>query len=473
MNKLMEAFVKDRIIRGENGMPVHDNSGSKLLDAFFRLGASRKAPDAEVLKLWIDAWNESNLGALRLAFYNRDVRGGQGERRSFRIFYKWLCNTYPKIAVEMIPHVPFYGRWDDLWVCTYNTPVWDNAVAFIASALTAKDELAAKWMPRERKAYNHIAKAFMGTWELTERQYRKLITNIAHTVEMLMCQKKWAEINYNHVPSKAAQKYRKAFYKRDSVRYAAYVAALAKGEKGVKVNAGAIYPNEILMPLFKGTNSLQEKQLVKGQWAAQPDYVGDEIFLTMVDTSGSMTWEGGEPFRVSVALGLYLSERAKGPFKDAFVTFETRPTFHYFPGDDILERFKKFWNAPVGGSTDFEAALKLILSTAVKNHVPAKDMPTTLLVLSDMQFNSCVIKPSAKAMEMIEEMYRKAGYKRPNIIFWNLRSAAGVPVKYDEQGTALVSGYSPSIMKTVFKGSNPLEVLIATLSQERYERIEL
>ena len=476
MNQLIQALMNDGVVIGENGMPAHENSGSKLLDAFYNLGASRAKSDGDILTFWKEAWKESRLGTLRLAAYNRDIRGGQGERRTFRLFWSWLCKSQPAVAIRYIPHVPFYGRWDDLYLGAFGTNVWENAVAFIAAALKNKDKLCGKWMPREGKKHHKIALSFMQMWGMTPKQYRLLIAGNTDVIETLMCGNRWGEINYNHVPSQAAQKYRKAFYKHDQVRYAAYVAALARGDKNVKVNAGAIFPHEVLHPLWNngywnfGKVSKQEEQLVIGQWNALPNFVDEGNFLCMTDTSGSMH---GTPIEVSVALSLYLSERCKGPFKDCFITFSNKPKFQYFKGGDVVSRFKSLQSDGWDMNTNFEAALHLILDTAVTNHVPAQDMPNTLLVMSDMQFDQCVRKPSNNALQMIEREYQKAGYKRPNIVFWNLRAATGTPVKYDEQGTALVSGYSPSVMRTVFKGNTPLQVLIETLSQERYERIQL
>lgn len=467
---LLQALINDKVF-GENGMPAHADSGSKILDAFYNLGASRAKTDQDILRFWLNSWAESKLATLRLAFYNRDVRGGQGERRTFRLFWQWLCQNNPEIAVAMIPHVPMFGRWDDLWLGVSETDVWEAITAFVFSALQNNDKLCGKWMPREGKANDKIAKAFMAAWEMTPRQYRKFVAGNTQVIETLMCSGQWGQINYNHVPSQAAKRYRKAFYKHDQIRYAAYVAALAGGVKGVKVNAGAIYPHEVLDPVWLGKRpTLQEKQLSIGQWNALPNFVGDHNFICISDTSASMN---GIPLQVAVSLALYLSERCTGPFKNGFITFSRRPTFHYFKGGDVVSKLHSLDAGGWEGNTDFEAALKLILKTAVDNKVPAKDMPETLLVMSDMQFDYCVVKPSANALQMIEDMYKRAGYKRPNIVFWNLRAAAGTPVKYDEQGTALVSGYSPSIMTTVFKGATPLDVLIETLNQERYQVISL
>lgn len=470
MNKLVDAFVRDGIVLGENGMPARKDSGSKLLDAFYKLGASRAASDVEILSIWTTAWKESPEGTLRMAFYNRDIRGGQGERKTFRIFWGWLCAVHPEIAVKNIPNVPFFGRWDDLWSVPLTPKMFTPIADFVHAALLAGDKLCGKWMPREGKAKDDLAKRFMAEWGITPKAYRKLCVGNTQVIESLMCAREFGRINYSHVPSQAAKKYRKAFFRRDEIRYREYLAALVRGDKGVKVNAGAIYPHEVLQPLYEFRPSQAEIDLVNAQWKALPEIIGEgESYLPMVDTSGSMS---GLPIQVAVALGLYLAERNRSEFKDCFITFSNRPRFQHLKGNTVTERFVNLNHGGWDMNTNFLAALDLILDTAVRSHVPPEDMPTALIVLSDMQFDMAGGREcTLNAMQLIDKKYEKAGYVRPKIIYWNLRDAGNVPVKYDQAGTALVSGFSPNIMSTVFKGSNPLQVLIATLGAERYDRV--
>lgn len=479
MNKLLQVLVVDGII-GENGMPAHKNSGSKLLDAFYKLGASRAVSDEEILSLWLAAWKESVEGTLRLAFFNRDVRGGQGERRTFRIFWKWLCINHPDIAINNIPNVPFFGRWDDLWIGAFETKVMPRVGDFVHAALLGKDLLCGKWMPREGKKYDKIAKWFMNYWGITPKAYRLLCARNTQVIETLMCAGQFGRINYPHVPSQAAKKYRKAFMRRDEIRYREYLAALVRGDKGVKVNAGAIYPHEILSPIrnllvgFRRADYKQPTQaeidLVNAQWKSQPEITAKgEKYLPIVDTSGSMS---GLPIEVAVALGIYLSERNESVFKNCFITFSSEPAFHHFKGENVSDKLRSMdcsgWNM----NTNIGRVFDLVLNTATRNNLPPEAMPAALIILSDMQFDYAVEGGyNLNIMQLIDRKFARAGYTRPRIIYWNLRDAFGVPVKYDESGTALVSGFSPNIMSTIFKGSNPLQVLINTLGAERYDRV--
>jgi len=136
------------------------------------------------------------------------------------------------------------------------------------------------------------------------------------------------------------------------------------------------------------------------------------------------------------------------------------------------DKVKQLSTAEWAGSTNLEATFKLILDSAKRGNLSNEQVPDTLLILSDMQFNQCVQNHSESAMEMVRRMYEEAGYTLPNIVFWNLRTSHGVPVKINESGVALVSGFSPSIMKNVLnKDLNPLSVVYQTLDNERYSTV--
>lgn len=476
----------------ENGMVTHSTSGRKIVDLFFKMGGSRALSDASLESLFAAAFGEDALLATKAAFYNRDIRGGQGERKSFRVFFKYLCEHEPAVAIHNIPNVVHFGRWDDLLVAL-DTPVEVAAVQYIAQALVDGNKLAGKWMPREGKKDHEVADRLRKHMGLSWREYRALLAGNTDVVESKMCAQKWDAINYSHVPSVAVKKYRKSFYKRDGERYGAWVAELTKPveerAKGVKVNAKAIFPHDIIKPFldagvhypsyglyarrYGNAMNITEQKALEAQWKALPDYMpkGRRI-LPICDVSGSMV---GQPLEVSVALGLYMAERNVGPFENAIITFSEKPTVLTLTAKDLANRVAEVAKAPWGMNTNFEAVFKLVLTKAKAAGLAAADMPEAILVLSDMQFDSCVQKPSDTALSMIDRMYEEAGYKRPDVIFWNLRTSSGVPVKFDTQGTALVSGFSPSILKSIFSGANmtPMEILLQTLESERYERVTL
>ena len=119
-------------------------------------------------------------------------------------------------------------------------------------------------------------------------------------------------------------------------------------------------------------------------------------------------------------------------------------------------------------STNLDAVFETILNAAVKAKLPESDLPDTILILSDMQFNSCV--RGGTQMDGIEEMYKDAGYKVPQVVFWNLNYRGNVPVTYDNANTALVSGFSPSIIKPIIEADDlsPVKVMMKALLNTRY-----
>jgi hypothetical protein len=448
----------------ENAMPTHSTSGSYLVDMFFKMGGSRNL-SIDNLRWMLDrALAEDRLLATKAVFYNRDVRGGQGERRSFRAFFHYLAHNYPEVALANIENVPYYGRWDDLLVAL-DSPIEEEVLGYIYMALANGDKLCAKWMPRENKKNVNIAKRLAKSFGLSRRDYRRLLAGNTSVVENLMCKNQWRKINYEHVPSKAMNRYRNAFQRHDPDGFASFLTAVESGEKEIK--AGAIFPHDIIKPYFY-SNALD--RTIEAQWKAQPDYMpkGYRI-MPVCDVSGSM---GGLPMEVCVALGIYLAERNEGPYHNHFITFSSQPKLQKLIGGSIKQRVNGLINAHWQLNTNLEAVFRLILNKAVENDVPANQLPSTILILSDMQFDRCVQNPDNNAMQMIRRMYTESGYELPNVVFWNLRTSSGIPVKYNEGGVALVSGFSPSILRNIFNGElEPMKVVLRTLTSNRYDRV--
>jgi hypothetical protein len=480
MNALITAMqTKDTLT--ENGMPTHSTSGRKVVDLFYKMGGARSLGTVGVQAMFAEAFGESATLATKAAFYNRDVRGGQGERETFRAMFHWLCEYAPETAVRNIPNVPFYGRWDDLFVAQ-GTAVELAAFEFYAQALQKGDGLAAKWAPREGKARNApAADKLRRTLKLSWQDYRKLLAGNTKVIETALCRKEWAAINYSHVPSMAIKKYRKSFYKNDAERYMTWVAELQKAPAerapGVKINASAIYPHDIAKPFIRDNAAYWDRgnrtnaAALEAQWKALPNYMGEgRKVIPVIDVSESMF--GDHAVEVAVSLGLYVAERNVGPFKDVFISFSQVPQLYVLKNPSLEGRVKEVFPTK-GYNTNLQAVFQLVLGQAVKHNVPADEMPNTILLLSDMQFDRCLGDVSASAIEMIDQMYTKAGYARPNIVFWNLRTSSGVPVKVDERGTALVSGFSPSILEQVLGGDEmtPQAVMLRKLTSERYERV--
>jgi hypothetical protein len=335
-------------------------------------------------------------------------------------------------------------------------------------------QLASKWTPRKGELAREI-REFFG---MSPKFFRKSLVTMSSTVEQQMCAGNWDQINYSHVPSVAHARYKKAFG-RHGTTYAEYVTKLVKGEDGAKINASAIFPHDVLkghIDSYAKTWGKQELDVIEAQWAALPNYVGDAKVLPLVDVSGSMTCKAGKKgtttcLEISVSLGLYFADKNTGPFKDCMLTFSEKPQLVRLKGN-INQKVDQMVSTDWSMSTNLHAAFTQILSTATVNNVPAADMPETLIIFSDMQFNECVENDDS-AMQMIARKYEEAGYKVPNIVFWNLNAHSNVPIAFDKSGAALVSGFSPAIASAILSGNmddfSPEAIMLKAVMQTRYD----
>lgn len=476
--------LQTKNLRGENNMPTHSSSGNYVVDLFFKMGGFRKNPTTsiqELVSIFFAAYGENPNLALKALLHLRDVRGGMGERNSGKILLYFLAKSHPEIVRQLLPHFPEYGRWDDLLVLL-DTPVETEVLELIKTNLVEGNELCAKWMPRENKAQGHIAKYLTQRFGLTPKKYRQMLAGLSGSlVERKMCQNMWEGINFQHVPSVAMKNYRKAFSRHQPERFVDFLGSVKKGE--AKINTGALSPVDIVQK-YIGDMHWSHRHIgnvdetLEVLWSNLPDVVPPELsFICVCDLSGSML---GTPMAVSIALGIYLSQRNSSIFKDGFITFSQTPSFVQLTGKTLLDNLNIMRAVNMAENTDLEATFRLILSSAVRAKLSPEDMPQNLIIISDMQFDACVGKGNRleyvenpvnnTTMEMIDRMYQEAGYQRPGIIFWNVRTSTGVPAKTNDLGVALVSGYSPNLLSSVLtKDYNPLSQVQAILNNGRYD----
>ena len=412
---------------------------------------------------------------MRIAQWARDVRGGSGERKLFRDILVLLEKTDIESAKALLSKVPEIGRWDDIFV--FESKVMKTAAyTMLGDALRAKNGLAAKWTPRKGAIALEV-REFFG---MSPKFYRKSLVEMTKVVESQMCAKEWDEINFSHVPSVAHARYKKAFG-RNTEKYGEYVKALVKGDDPkVKVNAGAVYPYDVLKGVINHYRSVNytkdELDVVVKQWEALPNYIGDANVLALVDVSGSMSCPAGQGGSVScldvaVSLGLYVADKNKGKFKDTFLTFSGEPELLHLKGN-VVQKAQQMVKSSWDMNTDLVKAMDKILSTAIVGAVDQSEMPEMLLIMSDMQFDQCA-KFDDSAMQMIRRKFTDAGYNVPQIVFWNLNAKDNVPVKYDTRGVAMVSGFSPAIMKSVLSADmenfTPEGIMLKALMVPRYD----
>jgi hypothetical protein len=490
MNELLKAMKNEtNYDYTENGAITHKTTFNKVLDMFGMGGAMRNRDDEDVILMFKEAYEENPTLALRCLFYLRDIRGGQGERRFFRLCIKWLALNYPKEMESLIYLVPEYGRYDDLFEL-FGTGLENEMIGYIWFTIQQnKDHLVYKWMPSINASSRNTqsrGRKFAQAFGLTEKQYRKMLSEgrkACNLVETLMSQNEWDQIAFDKLPSRAGLLYKNAFMRREETkeRYAEFMSA-----KDTKVNASTLNPVDIAHQIFRCWNrpGLTERLTWQKYWDALPNYYGDkeEPGIAIVDVSGSMS---GVPMEAAVSMGAYIAERGKGPFKNHFITFSAEPQLVEFSGFDIYDKFQRAQRADWGMNTNIEAVFDMLLDIGKRNHVAPEEMPQTIYIFSDMEFDSAIICNSMSSgygyrgmnhgqidtlIEKQVDKWRRAGYKAPRIIFWNLRAAhPNIPAIGD--GFSYVSGYSPVMIENILSGKDGIDLMLDKLNSVRYERI--
>lgn len=483
----------------ENGAVGYRTTGKKLLDLNFSVASLRSASEQTIINKFMDAYWEDPVVAMKWLFYTRDCREGLGERRLFRVVLNHLAQDKPEVAQVVLKFVSEYGRYDDMW-CLLDTDLKQNVISGVAEQI-GEDQinmenhksisLLGKWLPsenassKETKKYATIIRNGLG---MTSRGYRKMLSRMRKYIDVVECKmsaREWGGINYEAVPSRANLIYNNAFLRNDEERRRAYLGALERGE--AKINAGTLFPHDIVHKYMSGGywgQSLNAYDAaLECMWKALPDTVkGNGNTLVVADGSGSMTCNVGGNTSVTAldvanALAIYFAERASGEFKNKYITFSNRPQFVDFSNAKSLrDKIGIALRHNEVADTNIEATFDLILKTAVNNHMSQEDMPKNVLIISDMEFNAATgyCGFNATLFDTIAKKYDAHGYKLPRLVFWNVNSRTGtIPVKENDLGVALVSGFSVNIVNMVMSNKlDPYECLLDVLNVERYQAVE-
>ena len=500
----------------ENGAIKRNTTNSNLLDMFAMGAAMRNRSEEDCILMFQKAYKENPTYALKCLFYIADARGGQGERRFFRVCYKWLAKNDVEAARRNMKLIPEYRRWDDLY-CLVDTVLETEMFAFLKEQLaldiqSKTPSLLAKWLKSEnttsadsRALASRTRKAF----GMTAKQYRKTLSMLRskiNIVEKLMSENRWDEIEFDKIPSRAGLIYKNAFARHDIERmktnptvqsYEAFIK-----DETTTVNAKTLYPYECVDKAFKAMRSgwgygggvaldNVDRLAVNKYWANLEDYFKDSVFngMAIVDTSGSMTGStASAPINVAISLGLYCAEKAQGPFANHFITFSSNPTFVEVEGVDFCDKVVRMSHADWGGSTNIEAAFDMMLNVAIRNNCSQDEIPQNLIIISDMEFDTCVtsgprseekwlygntrIEDKKTLMETIEKRWAAKGYKMPNLVFWNVDARQdNIPMKVKD-GISFVSGMSPSIFQQIMSGKTAEDLMYEVLDGERYKAVK-
>lgn len=476
---------------GENG---YKSTLSDILDLSTEIGNSRFLDDETLFNKLIDAQNEDELLYAKLVFYARDIRQGGGDKTLGRF---GLVTIYKDIDLSKIPLlvtlIAEYGSFKDV-MYLLASPIEDEnkelALSQYLNSLLDLDDnneqvgLLAKYMPTEttKDPTMKIAyRKFMKYVDITPKEYRKRNTRIRKKldiVETKLTEKRYEDIDYSHVPSQANLKYREAFFRNDGERYSDYLDRVDSGDE--KINSSTLAPYQIVDKVrYDASDSLNTL------WnnIPAPNNNGLEV-LPVVDVSGSMT---GLPMDVAISLGIFLSEHNEGQFKDHFITFSSKPKLKKVKGDTIRNKVLNMQSSEWGMNTNLEKTFDLVLKTAVNNNLPQEELPESLLIISDMQFDEATVSygphsvptPDDTFFEKMKHKFEQHGYKLPFLVFWNVGYGNTKPVVKTTKNTILVSGFSQNIFNSIcdlnlndLENYTPLKALLEILESDRYKAIE-
>lgn len=483
----------------QNGAVTYTSSLNANVDFFAQAGAMRNKGTSVVANLFGDAFREDQVTAILNLIHLRNVRmGGLGERKSFYSAMKYLVDNNETYLIKLFASMsPEMGRWDDVFKILQMCLVAKNkeAVKHIVemthkqfdSDLRLADSdvsisLLGKWIPSpnaknaERRAlggflfkeFNKIAPLQIPNIS----RFRKLITILRakiNIIETHIAGKNYDRIDFTKTPSKALFKYRGFFYREMSSEYQQFLNRVKSGE--VELKASLVMPNEIVRSYTLGSyGTVKYNQALELTWDSLADNFEktNMDMIVVADTSGSMS---GQPADVALGLSLYTSERLRGGFMDKVITFSRNAKFIDFTNcKNLCDKINLYRRLNIVEDTNIESVFNLILKTAVEFNMKSEDIPSTILIISDMEFNQGTI--SNKSMyENAKISFKNYGFELPNIIYWNVNAyGSNLPVRYNEQGTALVSGFSTNVLRSIMEGKDmtPLAVMNNTLRSQKY-----
>lgn len=491
---------------GHNGETALKSSLSDVLDLYNSFGDARWKPEAIKEKL-NDALKEDFYLTCRVVMYGRDVRGGAGDRDLLQIFLNHLEDinyfsdgdlTHFKRIDSLVDCIVEFGSFKDIvkflgrdmYMSSMETSIITRLKEILNGDLKAVKEnrpydvsLLAKYMPTEssNNKVNKIAYKKLLVLFNSRKDYRKTVSHLRKQLDLVeskLTEKRYEDIDYSKVPSLANLKYYNSFMRNDRERYLEYIDNVSKGKE--KISTGTLEPYQIVEEVFKyygGATDLSDDQ-IKSLDAMWNDMKVKHNFdvMPIVDTSGSMF---GLPIHVALSIGLLIAEGNRGRFKDHFITFSESPSIESIEGDNIYDKVNNMAMSDWGMNTDFKKVFSLILDTAVRNNYGFNDMPKSLLIISDMNFDVATTRNINDTFyRNMKRMYKKQGYDLPSIIFWYVNSDTAT-VDKDEGGTITVSGFSKNIFKSILKldfkeieSYTPERAMLETINQERYNMVD-
>lgn len=468
----------------ENGAIAYDRLNGSLVTLFAQIGALRPRSEKEIEDKFASAFNEDRLLATKMLFYAGNIRGGLGERRTFRICLHWLAMNHPTIVKKNIQNIALFNRFDSLFALVGTScekDMWSYVQKILVNDLQNMRDgkpcsLLAKWMPTETassKKTRFLARKAISAFKITERQYRQILSSLRKyikVVERKMSNNEWNDINYPTVPSYAMSRYSQAFLKHDNERYSKYIEDLNDGK--TKVNASTLYPYDLVRN-YMGWNS-QNNLVAEQQWKALPNYIsGENNIIIMADVSGSMS---GRPMETSIGLAIYFAERNKGDYQNCYMTFTDRPHFIKInPNDTLREKVAQVKRTDIGYNTNLEAAFNYILSNATYNNVSNEDMPKALVVISDMEIDRYMSGRGLGFIDTMKERFMARGYELPKLVLFNVEARNDTFLS-QSQDVINISGQSISTFKHlcgILEGKTSYDMMLEILNNKMYDCVQI
>ena len=467
---LLEEMLKNSTVENTKGGKYYATTYNSNLDMFSML--SREMSEDKVLTMFKSAYAEDKKLSVANLLYLLDIREGKGERRLFKICFNWLCKNDKEYAIKVLNLIGELGRYDYILEALH-TPIEKEVIDLIDKQL--KDDynseypsLLAKWLPSRGQNRKYLTVKL----NLTNKQYRKILSKIRARLKLIetsLCNKEYSEIDFEKVPTKAMLKYRKAFQRHCENEYSEYLEKASKGEK--KINTKGLFAYEIISKIYGKIVNNNEENLYQAMWEQQKDVLNgyNGNILVMADTSGSMTWGGfgsAQPIHSSIGLALYIAERNKGAFKDYYMTFSSRPLLQKVTGKTIVDKVHNI--KTIVENTDIDRAFELLLETAKNNNIPEEEMPTHIIIISDMEFDNGVYSNGGTNFSGWKKAFKESGYKLPKIIFWNVSgNVMGTPTTKFENDVAMINGFSTSVFENILNIENltPENVMLTKLEK--------
>jgi hypothetical protein len=491
MNSFLNEMKNDANYKlTENGGVAVSSTMNAVYDMFALCGAYRSRSNEDCIHMFKNAYEENSNLALKCLFYLGDCRGGQGERRFFRVCFSWLAECYPEVALKLIKEIPVFRRWDDVLYSCVGTNVEEDALEFIRQQLiidmqSETPSLLAKWLPSENassvetRKMGSVVRSYLN---ITHKNYRQILSKLRsriNIVEKLMSENRWDEIKFDKIPSRAGLIYKNAFARRDLI--AKKYEAFAK-DTTTKVNAAVLYPYEVVekaldnYSYWGSYNELEDtdRAMINKYWDNLPDYFEGKQsnILCVVDTSGSME---GTPINVAISLGMYAAEKAGGPFKNHYISFSSRPQLIAIDGIDFVDSVRRIYRTNLCENTDLTRTFDMLLDVADRPGTKEEDIPETIIVISDMEIDMGSrdrwdFDEIDTEMEKIRQKWASHGHKMPRLVYWNV-DARNNTILDRGPNVSLVSGMSPTIFKQVITGKNGMDLMLETLNSDRYKDI--